>query len=310
VEICVCVKRVPMVGGTIMLTPDGMDVDTSMSGFTVSPHEECAVEEAVQIIERLGGAATGSRRSASVGGAGVGGAGVSSASVGGASVGGAGVSSAAVGGAAGQGAGGRVTVLTLGPPEAADQLRDMLALGAGRAILLETDGAEWGPVATAAAIADAVADDGTALYDLLLFGNESADTGGYQVPVRVAHALGLPCVTGIKKLTIAADEVGGGYRIEARREYRGAEEIFDLPLPAVVSVKEGINLPRYPSLPGRLRAKRAAIERIEPRQIADGLRKELLRVPAGSHKRAQILGTGTEAVPALVELLDSLGVLP
>src|SRR5215469_4338692 len=136
-EILVCVKRVPMVGGKIVVTADGQDVDTRMSGFTVSPHEECAVEEAVRLAERYGGA---------------------------------------------------VTVLTLGPPEAADQLRDMLALGASRAVLLAADGREWGPMATAGAIVDAVrgGDDG---YDLLLFGNESADTGGYQVAVRVAHAL-------------------------------------------------------------------------------------------------------------------------
>jgi electron transfer flavoprotein beta subunit len=76
-----------------------------MSGCTVSPHEECAVEEAVRLTERHGGS---------------------------------------------------VTVLTLGPPEAAGQLRDMLALAASRAVLLETDGREWGPMATAAAIADAV----------------------------------------------------------------------------------------------------------------------------------------------------------
>jgi electron transfer flavoprotein beta subunit len=184
----------------------------------------------------------------------------------------------------------------------------MLALGAGRGILLETDGAEWGPVATAAAIADAVRDGGTSTFGLLLFGNEAADTGGYQVPVRVAHALGLPCVTGIKRLEIAAD--GDPGRILASREYRGAEEVFEVPLPAVVSVKEGINLPRYPSLPGRLRAKRATIETIEPRAGTDGLRKALLRVPETSSKGAQVLGSGAEAVPALVGLLDELGVLP
>src|SRR5713101_7566833 len=250
VEICVCVKRVPMVGGAIMVTPDGLDIDVTMSGFTVSPHEECAVEEAVQITERLGGS---------------------------------------------------VAVLTLGPTEAAGQLRDMLALGASRGILLQTDGAEWGPVATAAAITDAVVGGGSgesAGYDLLLFGNEAADTGGYQVPVRVAHALGLPCLTGIKRLEIVGG-AGGGRRIVASREYRGTEEVFEVPLPAVVSVKEGINLPRYPSLPGRLRAKRAVIETIEPAFAADRLRKERLRVPASSGKRAQVLGTGTDAVPAL-----------
>ncbi len=255
-HILVCVKRVPMVGGKIAVTPDGQDVDTRLSGFTVSPHEECAVEEAVQITERLGGT---------------------------------------------------VTVLTLGPAEAADQLRDMLALGASRALLLETDGREWGPIATAEAIADVArsrADSPDGPFDLLLFGNEAADTGDYQVGVRVAHMLGLPCVTGIKHLEID----GGGGR--ARREYRGSEEVFDIPLPAVISVKEGINLPRYPSLPGRLRAKRAAIETVHPDWQDEGLRKEGLRVPAQEHKQAQLLGSGAEAVPALVRLLEELGVLP
>jgi electron transfer flavoprotein beta subunit len=292
-EIGVCVKRVPMVGGRVIVTPDGQDVDTRMSGFTVSPHEECAVEEAVQITGRLGGT---------------------------------------------------VTVLTLGPPEAADQLRDMLALGAGHAVLLETDGREWGPIATAAAIADAVrrrASGPDGPYDLLLFGNEAADTGDYQVPVRVAHALGMPCVTGIKNLEItesgegAGETTGGGAghgasasagagaagagaagagagavgRARASREYRGTEEVFEFALPAVISVKEGINLPRYPSLPGRLRAKRAVIERFEPEYSGEGLRKELLRVPPGESKRAEILGTGADAVPALVRLFEELGVL-
>jgi electron transfer flavoprotein beta subunit len=258
VDILVCVKRVPMVGGKIVVTPDGQELDTRMSGFTVSPHEECAVEEAVRLTERFGGS---------------------------------------------------VTVLTLGPPSAADQLRAMLALGASRAVLLETDGREWGPVATAAAIVDAIgrAAGGEAAgcpYDLLLFGNESADTGGYQVGVRIAHALGLPCVTGVKGL-----EIAGGGAARARREYLGTEEIFDIPLPAVISVKEGINLPRYPSLPGRLRAKRADIERFTPDWHPEGLRMLGLRVPEGERRRAEILGTGTDAVPALAALLGELGVL-
>ena len=260
-DIGVCVKRVPMVGGRSAVTPDGQDVDTRMSGFTVSPHEECAVEEAVQIIERLSS----------------------------------------------KGLGGSVTVLTLGPAEAAEQLRDMLALGAGHALLLETDGREWGAIATAEAIADVArrrAEGPDGPYDLLLFGNEAADTGDYQVGVRVAHALGLPCVTGVKNLEISS----GGAR--ARREYRGSEEVFDIPLPAVISVKEGINLPRYPSLPGRLRAKRAAIDTVVPQWHSEGLRKEGLRVPAQAQRGAQVLGSGAAAVPALVALFEELGVWP
>ena len=253
-EIGVCVKRVPQVGGRIVVTPDGQDVDTRMSGFAISPHEECAVEEAVQITERLGGS---------------------------------------------------VSVLTLGPPEAAEQLRDALALGAHRAVLLESGGQEWGPIGTAAAIvaeARRHADAGPG-YDLLLLGNEAADTGDYQVGVRVAHALGWPCVTGIKHLEITTD------RARASREYQGSQETFEVPLPAVISVKEGINLPRYPSLPGRLRAKRAAIEQYQPPWQPEGLRKQRLRVPETAQHQATVLGTGTDAVPALVHVLEELGVL-
>src|SRR5207244_8304080 len=118
------------------------------------------------------------------------------------------------------------------------------------------------PAEALVAAARRASDSKAGPYDLLLFGNEAADTGDYQVGVRVAHALGLPCVTGIKNLEVTV--AGTGASARARREYRGTEEIYDIPLPAVVSVKEGINLPRYPSLPGRLRAKRATIEQSAP----------------------------------------------
>lgn len=255
-EVLVCVKRVPMVGGRIALTPDGRDVDTQMLGFTVSPHEECAVEEAVRLVEAHGGT---------------------------------------------------VTVATLGPPEAVEQLRDALAVGANAAVHLETDGSEWGPIATAEAIValarDTETPEGRPAYDLLLFGNEAADSGDYQVGVRVAHMLGVPCATGIKHLAVSEG------RAIARREYRGVEEQFELRLPAVVTVKEGINLPRYPSLPGRIRAKKAPVTVIQPTGRPDGLSKTSLRVPVVERKAAEILGEGPDAVPALVDLLVELGIV-
>ena len=91
-NVLVCVKRVPQTGGRIVLTADGQAIDTRFLGFTISPHEECGVEEAVRIVERDGGSSA---------------------------------------------------VLTLGATEAEDQLRDAMALGIERAILLETDGREW-----------------------------------------------------------------------------------------------------------------------------------------------------------------------
>jgi len=248
VDILVCVKRVPTVGGAIALTADRRAIDTKSSGFTISPHEECAVEEAVRLVERFGGS---------------------------------------------------VTVVSLGPVAAQEQLRACLALGASAAVLIETaDGVETGPIATAAAL-HAVA----VPFDLVLLGNEASDTGDYQVGIRLAHELGWPVATGIKNLDVSGDGV------VARREYRGVAEAYQLPLPAVVTVKEGINLPRYPSLPGRLRAKRAAVERSAPPWSGDGLRKEVLRVPAVSEHQATVLGNGVDAVPELVRVLAELGVL-
>ena len=133
----------------------------------------------------------------------------------------------------------------------------MMAIGADRAIHLLSGDAEWDPQATAAAIVAAIRADEQS-YDLILFGNESADAGNYQVAIRVAHALGLPCVTGIKKIAI------DGPPARCEQEVAGGRDIYDVSLPAVVSVKEGINLPRYPSVPGRLRAKRKPLDASEP----------------------------------------------
>jgi electron transfer flavoprotein beta subunit len=200
--------------------------------------------------------------------------------------------------------GGTSTVLTLGPEAAIEQLRFALAQGINRAVLLETDGSDWGPMATARAIVEAIPAQQTegGDFDVLIFGNEAADTGGYQVGIRVAHALDLPCVSGIKSL-----EINNGTAI-ARREASGGWEIFEVSLPAVFTVKEGINLPRYPSLPGRLRAKKATIERVEPQRQEGGLEKVRLKVPTEQSSGAEILGEGPGAAPKIVELLKKLGV--
>jgi len=265
-EILVCVKRVPTVGGAITLTADRRAIDTKASGFAISPHEECAVEEAVRLAERLGGS---------------------------------------------------VTVATLGPAAAEEQLRACLALGASGAVLIETEpGLEVGPIATAAAL-HAVAAGGR--FDLVLLGNEASDTGDYQVGIRLAHLLGWPAATGIKALSV--DDAG--ISASASRTYRGVLETFALELPCVVTVKEGINLPRYPSLPGRLRAKRAAITRVpDPLGVSGGavasggtaepardVRMTSLRVPDARKKQAVVLGQGAGAVPALVDVLVELGVV-
>jgi electron transfer flavoprotein beta subunit len=251
-RILVCVKRVPAPGARIVLSDDGQSIDTSLLSFAVSPHEECAVEEAVHIAETRDGT---------------------------------------------------VTVLTLGPPEAEEQLRSSLAVGAHEAVLVSTDGSDWDPMSTASAIAAAVTElEAEGQFDLILFGNESADSGGYQVGIRVAHALGRPIVSGIKWIEVEDSSV------RLRRDTPSGSEIYQLPLPAVVAVKEGINLPRYPTLKGRLNAKKVDVHRIESERTGSGQAMVRLLTPAQEISETTILGNGAGAAPAVADLLEELQV--
>ena len=252
-NVLVCVKRVPITGGKIVLTPDERAIETRHLGFTISPHEECGVEEAVRIAERHGGS---------------------------------------------------TTVLTLGPAEAEEQLRDTLAIGIDRAVHLVTDGSDWDPESTAAALVAAIEAEQAAGHDpdLIMFGNESADNGNYQVGIRVAHALGRPCVTGVKGITMQDG------RVRCEQELGGGRDVYDVPLPAVVTVLEGLNLPRYPSVPAKLRARRKPVESSEPARSEPRLELVRLTVPPGRGRQAEVLGEGAGAAPAVVELFKKLGV--
>ena len=201
--------------------------------------------------------------------------------------------------------GGASVVLTLGPDAAAEQLRDAMALGMDRGILLETDGRDWDAGATAGAIVEAIRAEQAAGrgYDLILFGNESADSGGYQVGVRVAEALDWPCVTGLKSIQVEGDYVLAG------REASGGRETFSVALPAVLSVREGLNLPRYPSLPGRLKAKKKPLDRTTPAWPGSQLEKVRLKLPHETAHQVDILGNGPQAAGRALEVLRQLGVI-
>lgn len=262
-RILVCVKRVPAPGARINITTDGQAVDAAHLGFTTSPHEECAVEEAVQITERLGG---------------------------------------------------EVTVMTLGPAEAEEQLRYAASVGAHRFVLIPITEIDWDPQRTASAIAGAIAEQELAEgpFDLILFGNESADAGGFQVGIRVANELGRPIVNGIKGIDLGDDPTVEGAAegvIIARREIDGGFEVYELPLPAVLGVKEGINLPRYPTMKGRLASKKADVIVDERMVDAGGQARVRLHRPDEQVSETVILGTGPEAASAVVDLLEELGVL-
>jgi electron transfer flavoprotein beta subunit len=253
-RILVCVKRVPAPGARINLTADGTEVDATHLGFTTSPHEECALEAAVQLVEAHGG---------------------------------------------------EVTVMTLGPAAAEEQLRYGVSVGAQRAVLVEIEGLDWDPQATARALTDAITDLEAAddAFDLILFGNESADSGGFQVGIRVGHALARPTVNGAKALDVA-DGVA-----QVRREVEAGLEQYEFPLPAVVGIKEGINLPRYPTMRGRLASKKAEVTTVEPDHRPGGQRLVRLERPVEQESDTVILGRGPDAAAAVVDLLDELGLL-
>ncbi|HTH07012.1 MAG TPA: hypothetical protein VL916_14130 [Ilumatobacteraceae bacterium] len=253
-RVLVCVKRVPAPGAKINITADAQAVDTAYLAFTTSPHEECGVEAAVQLVEAHGGEAT---------------------------------------------------VMTLGPGDAEEQLRYSASVGVAKCVLLPIDGADWDPQRTAAALTAAIRDveaaDGP--FDLILFGNESADSGNFQVGVRVAHALERPIVNGIKGIDI------DGTTVRARREADAGVEVYLVPMPAVLGVKEGINLPRYPTMKGRLNAKKVDVARIPP--VAEPGGQQMVRLQQAAEQVSQtvVLGQGPDAAPAVVDLLVELGLM-
>lgn len=253
-RVLVCVKRVPAPGAKINITADGQAVDTAYLAFTTSPHEECAVEEAVQLVEKHGGEST---------------------------------------------------VLTLGPVEADEQLRYAASIGVNKCVLLPIAENDWDPQRTAAALTDAIrgieATDGP--FDLVLFGNESADSGNFQIGVRVAHALGRPIVNGIKGIDVEGDS------LRARREAEAGVEVYRVPMPAVLGVKEGINLPRYPTLKGRLASKKVDVAQVSPQGEAGGQQMVTLLQAAEQVSQTVVLGHGPDAAPAVVDLLEELGLL-
>src|SRR4051794_40308321 len=253
VNVLVCIKRVPETAGEVLLSEDAMAVDARYVGHTVSPHEECAVELAIQTAKATDGEAT---------------------------------------------------VLSLGSPDSLEQIRDALAVGCSRAVLVEAEAERYGPADVAAAIADVVREHEAAgrSYDLVLLGNDAADTGDFQVGIRLAYALGRPVVAGVSTLEVSGDTV------TARAEGADGTEIFEVPLPAVLTVLEGGVEPRYPTIPGRMKAKKAPVETVTPTREPAGAGRVRLKLVPAPPSQAEILGEGPETAGAVVDLLERLGV--
>lgn len=161
--------------------------------------------------------------------------------------------------------GGEVTVVTVGLPRAEQALRTALAMGADKAVLI--DGT------------DVPADEFVVSnilhaylskrpFDLILGGNLSVDNGAGQVAVRLAELLDIPQLTTITKL-----DISGGIA-HAERNVEGDVESVECPLPLLATAQQGLNEPRYPSLPGIMKAKKKPLERVTVQEL--GLDQEAL----------------------------------
>jgi len=247
-NVLVCIKRVPDAAGEVLLTADEQALDARFVGFTVSAHENCAVELAVRI--------------------------------------------------------GDATVLSLGPADTVEQLRGALGVGAKAAVLIEADPVGFGPADIAreiAAVVKAHEAEGKT-YDLILLGNDAADTGDFQVGIRLAYELGRPVVNGVRTVVVSGDVA------TARGDGIDGVETYEVPLPAVITVLEGGVEPRYPTITGRMKAKKTPIETVEPRNAPRGPERVRLTLPPAQPSTVDVLGEGPDAAAAVVDLLQRLGV--
>jgi electron transfer flavoprotein beta subunit len=151
---------------------------------------------------------------------------------------------------------GVVTVMTMGPDRSQEALRTCLAMGADEAVLLRDDAFDGGDsLATARVLAEAVKGRS---FDLLLFGKQAVDDDQGAVGIQVAELLDLPHVSAIGKLEVDLSN----RRAEAHRRIEGGIEVVETPLPAVFTAHRELNTPRYASLPGIMKARQKAIEKI------------------------------------------------
>jgi electron transfer flavoprotein beta subunit len=192
--------------------------------------------------------------------------------------------------------GGEVTAVCLGPDAVGETLRKALSMGIDKAVQLKCDAVPFDPFAIAQALA---AELKGGAYDLILFGRMSIDSSNQSVGPMVAELLGLPCVSAVSKLDVSAKTSG-----TAQRELEGASETVSFPLPAVVTIDEGVARPRYPSLKGIMAAKKKPLE-VKPAQLgAATVTVTTMELPP-ERNAGRIIGEGADAVPELVTLLQT-----
>ncbi len=195
--------------------------------------------------------------------------------------------------------GGDVWVVTVGPASAVDVLRTAIAMGADDALHVVVD-QPLDAFTTARLLAEQIKSRG---FDLVLTGREAIDDGYGMVAPMLAELLQVPVVTLVSSLMV---EDGS---LLAERDVEGGRETLRCPLPAVISAQKGLNEPRYPSLKGKMMAKKKVIPTVEPQDFSSKVQIEQLSYPP-ARSGTKILGEGVEAVPELIRIMrDELKVI-
>lgn len=196
---------------------------------------------------------------------------------------------------------GEVTVISVGGQQTQDALRQALAMGADKAVLVDPGDVELDEYSTATILAKVISG---MEYDIILGGFRAIDDGSAQVAGRVAEILNIPVVNVVTKL-----EVEDGKAL-ATREIEGGSEVIEVSIPAVITAQKGLNEPRYPSMKGIMKAKKKPMEKktladvgLDENQIAAKVKAISFSLPEARKAGKIIPGEAPEAAAELAKLL-------
>lgn len=149
--------------------------------------------------------------------------------------------------------GGEVTVVTIGPERAERVLRTALAVGADKAIIVDDSSLSGDEFTTSKVLASIAKREA---YDIILAGYMAIDDSSAQVGPRLAEELNITCISTITKLEL------DGNMVRVEKDVEGDKEIIESSLPILVTTQQGLNEPRYPTLPGIMKAKKKPLQRL------------------------------------------------
>lgn len=197
--------------------------------------------------------------------------------------------------------GGEVVVVSLGPPRAVDAMRTALAMGADRGVRIDTGDGKWDGYTTAIALAEALKAEGV---EIVFAGKQAVDDDAGQMVQYVAERLGWASMGIIESFQLSDDSKSATV---TRPVSGGTKEIIQVTLPAILGCEKGLNTPRYPSLPGIMKAKSKPVV---DKKGTDLLAGETIKVktvayvmPPERQPGKKISGSAEELASALVTYL-------